>query len=198
MCGVWALLGAVALAGTPVVGVSGGWEEPTGQAYTGLTLALEPSEISGWSPVGQLTLGYGLRDRGPLGWLEMGLVRVVPHPEAVVRVGLAGRLTLGRGAYRWALDWSDQPIRWGAYPAVYGIVELEWNTEVAPYGVGLKAGVASTLVETYCQEGQASTGCATWIAGFGGGFVVYKRFEGGLSLEALVGPQTQLTLGWAL
>lgn len=198
MIGVWALFSAVAMAGTPVVGVSGGWEEPTGQAFSGLSLSLEPSESTGWAPVGLLTLGYGLRDRAPLGWLEVGVVRVVPHPEAVVRVGVAGRVALGRGAYRWSLDWSDQAVRWGAYPAAYGIVELEWNTEVAPYGVGLKAGVASTLVETYCQDGQPGTDCASWIAGFGGGFVAYKRFERGLSLEALVGPQTQVTLGWAL
>ncbi len=186
--------GAVALA------AGGGYDLLTAQPWTGLDVALHPSQDHGFAGIGRIQGWYGFADRAPLGSIELGGVFVVPNPEAVIRAGLLFRGTpiyteypasvrpFGAGA-------PDAP-KVGFLPGALALVEFEWGTE-APFTLRLAGGSQPQAGAVACNDGDVLNECVSWAGGFVGGISARYRTKGGLFGEAWAGPSPSLVVGYA-
>ncbi len=188
----------VARAGAVGIGVGGGYDLITDQPWTGLDVALHPTQDHGFAGIGRIQGWYGFADRAPLGSLELGGVFVVPNPEAVIRAGLLFRGTAVYTEYPASVrpfgpGQPDAP-KVGFLPGGMALVEFEWGTE-APFTLRLAGGTQSQ--GSACSDTAILEDCVKWAGGFIGGISARYRTKGGLYAEAWAGPSPSLVVGYA-
>jgi hypothetical protein len=192
------LLVSVAFGGNAAVSAGGGFDAATEQPWAGLDLALFPSQDHGFAAFGRVNGGYGFAD-GPLGALELGGAFVIPNEEAVVRLGLAGRIAGIYTDYRAPIPVgaapSDGDPAPGLLPGGMLVVEFEWGDE-APFTLRGAGGVGSTAAAVPCDGLDVFYQCIGWRPGFLGGISARGRLKNGLFLEALGGPSLQALVGY--
>lgn len=193
-------LATLAHAGTAAIAVGGGYDLVTSQPWTGLDLALHPSQDHGFAAIGRVQSWYGFADRAPLGSLELGGTFVVPHDEAIIRAGLLFRGTVIYTEYPAAVrpfgpGAAGDPAL-GLLPGGMALVEFEWGTE-APFTLRLAGGTQSQAGATACDPSDVLDQCVSWGGGFIGGLSARYRTKGGLYAEAWAGPSPSLVVGYA-
>ncbi len=190
-----------ALAGAAVVGLTGGVDFSTSNPWAGVELALHPTHTQGVAPVLRLAPGWAFIDGQPLVLGELGFMARVPEDEAVVRVGLVGRVLFTGAKHDLPLGvFEAESARYGLIPGAMAALEFEWGDGRFPFtfSTGARAGVGSAVYDAACEEDSDRPDCLNWSASFIGGFLGRIRTDTGLSVEVVLGPTTHLSVGWAL
>jgi hypothetical protein len=192
-----ALLGT-AFAGNASVGVIGARDQATDQWWSGLDLALNPSQDHGIAAFGRIQGGYGFTD-GPLGAIEVGATGVVPNEQALIRFG--GLVRSGAiyaeypGAVRPFGVGSKGDPAFGLLPGAELLVEFEWG-DVAPFTLRIAGGTGSEAAMEQCEPTDTTYDCVSWSPGILFGISARGRLKNGLYGEAVLGPSPSVALGY--
>jgi len=197
---VLSAMAGAALAGTVALTGGGGWDILTAQPWAGVDLALHPSNDRGFAGIGRVQGAWGFADGAPLPALEVGGVVVVPHPEAVIRVGLTAKMT---GLYvpypapiRLGAPGTSADPGLGLLPSGMALVEFEWG-DTQTFTLRAAGGTGSQAGAIACDDADVLDACVAWRGGFTGGISARARLRQGWFGELWAGPSASLTLGYA-
>jgi len=188
---------SLAHAGVVTASAAGGWDFPTRQLWSGVEVALHPTNDKGFALAGALTPAWGFADRRPMAIVDVGLVHVVPSQRATVRFGLFTRQVITNVDYRTPVTLIGGDHRsLGTVPAVQLDVDVEFGTERI-YTFGGRAGLGSASFNFRCTDPSELAGCVVWDVGFVGGASFKARLPSGLSADLMIGPTPKLAVGYA-
>jgi len=191
---------------------AGGADLPTNLAWTGVEVAAHANQSKGLA--GQLAIvpAYNLSEATGLLWVEGGGTIVVPNadaPEAIVRVGLVGRVAIPMGTYRMPVRIGEVGSNGiGVVPAIQGLVESGWQPTPAVKrrpgamnpgaAVGLRMGPSSDVNRGSCTPDSDLDRCVRWGTGFLVNFYGRVDLNNRLHFEARGGTSFSLAVGWRL
>jgi hypothetical protein len=182
-----------------VVGVTGGWDNPTDHFWSGLQLAVHPDQTEGWGWSARVEPGYAPFDGAPVFFGELGVHVVVPSdPEdpVTVRTGLTARTGVPFVTYPLPIRFGEVGVRRpGIVPSLLWNVEFAWDMKV-DFVVGARAGATSSLATFQCSAIEPDDDCIIWLPSFSANFYARMDLESHLAIELSLGHQTQLSLGY--
>jgi hypothetical protein len=192
------LCASEASAGALVTAAAGGWDFRSDDLWSGVDISWVPTRTQGFEVFGRVTPAWGFFEQQPRLGADIGLVGVLPHPEATVRLGLVAEGLLTRLTHSVPLTLAQNgDVRTGVIPAGMGVVEFEYGDRMR-YTLGARAGVGSEVSNALCGYlAFVDDECLTWSPGFAGGFVGRLRLENGFATELFVGPTSRLSVGYA-
>lgn len=197
------LLSPTAHAGAFTAAVAGGPDFTINEVWTGVDLALHPTQRYGWAFQARLTPAWGFIYNNPLLFAEVGVTAVLPEDEATLRLGLIARgvgiLRNGNVPLGGVIGEDDEygdALQLGVSPSAMLTAELELGTMTdTVFTIGGRAGAGAYTIP-YCIE-NVSEECEEWSVGFVGAFTGRMRLPFGLSAELWVGTTMQLSIGYA-
>lgn len=190
------LLALPAYGGAVTTSANAGWDFRDSALWSGVELAIHPTNTEGTAFIGRLNPSWGFSDEQPRVLGEFGFATVVPQKEqATVRAGLVAQVLYTRAQHTMPIVLSSDELYSGLVPAGMGLVEFEYG-ENWRYAIGARAGVGPEITNIYCDS-EIEPSCLRWTAGFAGGFYARMRLSGGFAAELAVGPSSSLAVGWA-
>lgn len=190
---------------------TGGADLAMNQVWSGVELALHPTQRSGLAPQLRLTPSFSLTDYTPLVWAEVGGSVVIPSPEspeATVRIGVLGRAAIPFVTYALPLRLGDTgSTGTGLVPSGQAFLEIGWQdrTRVLTDGappvravdavMGLRAGPGSLVSGHQCTETSDGDTCLVWVPGLVLSFYSRLDWPSGLHAEVALGTVFQLSVG---
>ncbi len=201
---------AIASGETLVVSAGGGYDYATATPWTGVEAAVVSEARSGFSFVGRARSGVSFWSDGPQGFgrLEAGFVGVHPGEHAVFRFGVVAGTSVQALPWRTGLGVGVSDAtrdRWLTFlPTGQALIEV--GGPVAPsddtrvsWALGVQAGVGPAMVALTC-EGETEDEfalCGAMQPGFAGGVTGRLMFRNGLALQAVIGPDASLNVGYS-
>lgn len=188
------------------VSALGGYHYESQQPWSGVDVALHSTQRRGFSGQARLQLGVGFVGAVPIGVFEGGVNGVIPSKQAVIRLGLVGRVSGMYADYPLPFQVGGTPEeedgrRFGFSPGGQLQVEFEWQDlpgkAVDTWTFGARAGgtvVVAAMAE--CDQPLDDASCLVPIGAFAGGFYGRLVFEPGVMLEAFAGPSPSLSVGY--
>lgn len=181
------------------------------QVWSGVELALHPTQRKGLAPQFRLTPSFSFTDYAPLVWAEVGGSVVIPaaeSPEATVRVGVLGRAAVPFVSYVLPVRVGELgSTGTGLVPSGQAFLEIGWQdrTRVLTDGappvravdavLGLKAGPGSLVSGHQCTETSNEDACLVWVPGLVLSFYSRIDWPSGVHAEVAVGTVFQLSVG---
>lgn len=180
-------------AGVLTVSAAGGYDFPTSEPWSGVELALHPTQTQGFAMSARLAPAWGFIEGQPLLFGEVGVHGVLPSEDATIRLGVVARV-VGLHAEQGVPVGLESGL--GVAPAGLASLEFEWG-EQTPFTFGVRGGLGAAMYDTQCEDDADRPACLSWSTAFIGGFHARVRTPSGFAAEAQLGPVSQLSIGWA-
>jgi len=188
--------------GAVTVAAAGGYDDPTRNFYTGIELALRPTNEKGVGVIAGVTPAWGTGvpgvdgDGGVMGFGELGALFHIPAVRAIVRVGFVARASLISVPYRVAVRLGDtEQGEIGLTPAGMLHIEFQYG-ETSPFTFGVRAGLGSGLSNFRCNDPDDLSGCALWLDSIVASAFGNIRMENGFFADLRFGQISQVSLGY--
>ena len=189
------ILAIPAYGGAVTTSANAGWDFRDSALWSGVELAVHPTNTQGTAFIGRLSRGWGFGEAQPRVLGEFGFATVVPQEQATVRVGLVGQALVTRTEYVLPIILASDDTYTGIIPSGMGLVEFEYG-ENWRYAIGARAGLGPEITNIQCGA-EIEPWCLRWTTGFAGGFYARARLGSGFAAELSLGPSSSLAVGWA-